>query len=191
MRLAQLECKSAAMAEKEWVAGLLAYNLIRASMLCAALQAGGPPLTPLLLGGATALGNVLAGKFGKRRDCVPQGLGNPHGSDWRESRTPHRRRRRPPEPRFSAMCANPSRHSLAAAPKRAARSKNTRANPSGIGRVAPPSEGRAGAVDSLASIFTSRIPTPPRDAAPPRAAAPGRLRWACGCLAPNDAACGC
>jgi len=44
MRLAQLECKSAAMAEKEWVAGLLAYNLVRAAMLCAALQAGLPPL---------------------------------------------------------------------------------------------------------------------------------------------------
>ena len=46
MRLVQLECKSAAMAEKEWVAGLLAYNLIRAVMLCAALEAG---LTPLQL----------------------------------------------------------------------------------------------------------------------------------------------
>jgi hypothetical protein len=46
MRLVQLECKSAAMAEKEWVAGLLAYNLVRAAMLCAALKAG---LTPIQL----------------------------------------------------------------------------------------------------------------------------------------------
>lgn len=45
MRLVQLESKSAAMAEKEWVAGLLAYNLIRAAMLGAALQAGLAPLT--------------------------------------------------------------------------------------------------------------------------------------------------
>lgn len=44
MELEQLECKSAAMAQKEWFAGLLAYNLIRALMLCAALQAGVNPL---------------------------------------------------------------------------------------------------------------------------------------------------
>ena len=48
MRLTQLECKSAAMAEKEWVAGLLAYNLIRAAMLCGLLAAHA-----LLFGGAT------------------------------------------------------------------------------------------------------------------------------------------
>jgi IS4 transposase len=46
MRLVQLECKSADMARREWVAGLLAYNLIRAAMLCAALNAG---LTPFQL----------------------------------------------------------------------------------------------------------------------------------------------
>lgn len=40
MELEQLACKSAAMAQKEWYAGLLAYNLIRAVMLCAAVQAG-------------------------------------------------------------------------------------------------------------------------------------------------------
>jgi hypothetical protein len=32
MRLVQLECKSAQMAQKEWLAGLMAYNLIRAAM---------------------------------------------------------------------------------------------------------------------------------------------------------------
>ena len=40
MRLAQLECKSADMAQKEWFAGLIAYNLIRAAMLCAAVREG-------------------------------------------------------------------------------------------------------------------------------------------------------
>lgn len=45
MHMEQLECKSAEMAKKEWVAGLLAYNLIRASMLCAALRAGVPALS--------------------------------------------------------------------------------------------------------------------------------------------------
>ena len=44
MRLVQLECKSADMAQKEWFAGLLAHNLIRAAMLAAALHRGGSPL---------------------------------------------------------------------------------------------------------------------------------------------------
>jgi len=44
MRLVQLECKSADLAQKEWFAGLLAYNLIRAAMLGAALQRGCSPL---------------------------------------------------------------------------------------------------------------------------------------------------
>lgn len=45
MRLVQLECKSAEMAQKEWLAGLMAYNLIRAAMLCAAMRQGLCPLT--------------------------------------------------------------------------------------------------------------------------------------------------
>lgn len=45
MDLVQLEAKSADMARKEWLAGLLAYNLIRAAQLCAALQKGVSPLT--------------------------------------------------------------------------------------------------------------------------------------------------
>ena len=44
MDLAQLEAKSPDMARKEWLAGLLAYNLIRAAQLCAALQQGLSPL---------------------------------------------------------------------------------------------------------------------------------------------------
>lgn len=44
MKLAQLECKSADMAQKEWLAGLLAYNLVRATMLCAALTGAHSPL---------------------------------------------------------------------------------------------------------------------------------------------------
>ena len=45
MDLAQLEAKSPDMVRKEWFAGLLAYNLIRAAQLCAALQKGISPLT--------------------------------------------------------------------------------------------------------------------------------------------------
>jgi len=45
MDLVQLETKSADMARKEWLAGLLAYNLIRAAQLCAAVQKGISPLS--------------------------------------------------------------------------------------------------------------------------------------------------
>ena len=44
MDLVQLEAKSPEMARKEWLAGLLADNLIRAAQLCAALQKGISPL---------------------------------------------------------------------------------------------------------------------------------------------------
>jgi hypothetical protein len=44
MNLAQLESKSADMGRKEWLAGLLAYNLIRAAQFCAALHQGIDPL---------------------------------------------------------------------------------------------------------------------------------------------------
>ena len=45
MNLVQLEAKSPDMARKQWLAGLLAYNLIRAAQLCAALQKAISPLT--------------------------------------------------------------------------------------------------------------------------------------------------
>lgn len=44
MDLVQLEAKSPDMVRKEWLAGLLAYNLIRAAQLCAALHKGCSPL---------------------------------------------------------------------------------------------------------------------------------------------------
>lgn len=45
MDLVQLEAKSADMARKEWLAGLLAYNLIRGAQLSAALLKGVSPLS--------------------------------------------------------------------------------------------------------------------------------------------------
>ena len=42
MELGFLECRSAAMARKEWLAGLIAYNLIRWMMAAAAASARGP-----------------------------------------------------------------------------------------------------------------------------------------------------
>lgn len=44
MDLVQLEAKSPSMARKEWLAGLLAYNLIRAAQLCAAMHQSICPL---------------------------------------------------------------------------------------------------------------------------------------------------
>jgi hypothetical protein len=41
----QLEVHSAEMAQKEWLAALLAYNLVRAAMLCAALHKAISPLS--------------------------------------------------------------------------------------------------------------------------------------------------
>ena len=44
MNMAFLNCQSAEMAQKEWYAGLIAYNLIRGTMLLAALKKGSDPL---------------------------------------------------------------------------------------------------------------------------------------------------
>ena len=97
MRLVQLECKSAAMAEKEWVAGLLAYNLIRAVMLCAALEAG---LTPLQLSFSAARRHLRywLEDFGRGQILSLR--------RWKkllvlvgQSRLPHRLLPRPSEPR--------------------------------------------------------------------------------------------
>ena len=40
-----MEVRSADMARKEWLAGLIAYNLVRAAMLCSALHAEVQPLS--------------------------------------------------------------------------------------------------------------------------------------------------
>lgn len=45
MQAAQLETHSAEMARKEWLAALIAYNLIRAAMLCAAVHTQTHPLS--------------------------------------------------------------------------------------------------------------------------------------------------
>ncbi len=97
MDMVQLEAKSADMARKEWLAGLLAYNLVRAAQLCAALQAG---LSPLSLSFSAV----------RRRleDWLAQCLRNQHPllDSWARllrsiarCRQPHRRKPRPSEPR--------------------------------------------------------------------------------------------
>jgi DDE family transposase len=97
MDLVQLEAKSPDMARKEWLAGLLAYNLIRAAQLGAALQKGVSPLTLSFSSVRRRLEDWLR-LFGR----------NPHqaGLQWpktlqRMGRCSHPRRRkaRPNEPR--------------------------------------------------------------------------------------------
>ena len=96
MDLDQLECKSADMAEKEWMAGLMAYNLVRALMMSAALSQGLPPsilsfsgtrrlLVRWLLGGNTWAS--LSTSWGRLLQGVAQ------------IRQPTRAKRRPAEPR--------------------------------------------------------------------------------------------
>lgn len=97
MHMVQLECKSAEMAKKEWLAGLLAYNLVRASMLCAALRAGVSALSLSFSSSCRHLLNWLARWSHNlaHRAC-----------DWEKllvliarSRLPKRSKPRPAEPR--------------------------------------------------------------------------------------------
>jgi hypothetical protein len=97
MDLAQLEVKSPEMARKEWLAGLLAYNLIRGAQLCGALDQQVPPLTL---------------SFSSVRRCLEVWLGQlsrtPRlaSARWQDllkqigrCQLPRRRRPRPTEPR--------------------------------------------------------------------------------------------
>jgi hypothetical protein len=105
MRLVQLECKSADMAQKEWLAGLMAYNLIRAAMLCAALCQG---ISPLVLSFSASRRHVeqWLALFGQGRALSLK--------KWEKllhltghSRLPKRRKARPPEPRAQRHLRQP------------------------------------------------------------------------------------
>jgi len=97
MNLVQLEAKSPEMARKEWLAGLLAYNLIRAAQLCAALQKGISPLT------------LSFSSVRRRLECWLRQFGRTKrqaSAPWAETlermgrcRLPRRRKARPNEPR--------------------------------------------------------------------------------------------
>jgi Transposase DDE domain len=97
MDLVQLEVKSAEMARKEWLAGLLAYNLIRAAQLCAALQKGLSPLTLSFSSVRRRLEEWLHQLSRTPRRAyarwaqILQQMG--------QCRLPHRRKPRPTEPR--------------------------------------------------------------------------------------------
>lgn len=97
MGAAQLEVYSAAMARKQWLACLLAYNLIRAAMLCAALAHGTPPLT-LSFSACRRRLEAWLRDFGRTLTSV--------ASQWQKTlrelaqcTLPKRKKPRPPEPR--------------------------------------------------------------------------------------------
>lgn len=97
MGAAQLEDHSATMVRKHWLACLLAYNLIRAAMLCAALQQNISPLT-LSFSACRRRLELWLRDFGHH---IPQIL-----ISWERTlteigkcRLPKRKKRRPPEPR--------------------------------------------------------------------------------------------
>ena len=105
MRLVQLECKSADMAQKEWLAGLMAYNLIRAAMLCAALHEGISALALSFSLSRRHLENWLAHLGQSRRES---------GQRWDKmlrligrARLPQRRACRPAEPRAQRHLRQP------------------------------------------------------------------------------------
>jgi len=97
MDAAQLEAKSAEMARKEWLASLLAYNLIRAAMLCAALQKGVPALTLSFSASRRRL-ELWLRDFGRTRPEVLPSW-NRTLAQIGQCRLPKRPRPRPSEPR--------------------------------------------------------------------------------------------
>lgn len=97
MNLDQLEVKSPEMARKEWLAGLLAYNLIRAAQLCAALDQQVSPKGLSFSAVRRALEAWLAQRGRSRRQTT---------ASWRQLlkqiaryRLPQRPKPRPNEPR--------------------------------------------------------------------------------------------
>ena len=96
MDLGFLECQSADMARKEWLAGLIAYNLIRWTMACAAARAQVP---------------VHTLSFSRAREllvgwCIRWSSRHPTVASWKlllgriaKAHLPKRRKPRPSEPR--------------------------------------------------------------------------------------------
>jgi len=97
MQSAQLEVHSATMARKEWLASLIAYNLVRAAMLCAALHSAIEPLALSFSASRRRLEAWLEHFGATRRRAY---------ASWHQtlaqisqSRLPTRRKVRPSEPR--------------------------------------------------------------------------------------------
>jgi hypothetical protein len=96
MELGFLGCQSAEMARKEWLAGLIAYNLIRWTMAAAAALAQ----VPVRLLSFSRARELLVGW------CLRSAVRGPTLASWKrllgriaKARLPKRRKRRPSEPR--------------------------------------------------------------------------------------------
>jgi IS4 transposase len=124
MQSAQLETHSAEMARKEWLASLIAYNLVRAAMLCSALHTG---IQPLALSFCSCR---------RRLECWLEDFGASKRqayASWHQAltqmsqyRLPKRRKARPNEPRAQRhlwQSFPPLRGSRAAARKKLQKSK--------------------------------------------------------------------
>lgn len=105
MEMVQLEAKSANMAKKEWLAGLLAYNLIRAAQLCAALNKGLSPLTLSFTGTRRCLELWLNQVARSRR--IAYRLWEKTLEEISCRRLPLRVNPRPPEPRAQRHLRQP------------------------------------------------------------------------------------
>jgi len=106
MKLVQLEAKSPDMARKEWLAGLLAYNLVRAAQLCAALQKN---ISPLGLSFSSARRRLEVWLFQCARSSKRL-----RQTQWAQllehlgrCRLPRRRKTRPREPRAQRHLRSP------------------------------------------------------------------------------------
>lgn len=95
MDLNFLNCKSAAMAQKEWYAGLIAYNLIRSMMFLAAAKKGLDPLNLSFSDSAGTIKLVALGWAEGRRIDFQKALCN-----IAKHTLPKRKKPRPNEPRL-------------------------------------------------------------------------------------------
>jgi hypothetical protein len=93
----QLEVHSASMARKQWLACLLAYNLIRAAMLCAARHQGTGPLS-LSFSACRRCLEAWLRNFG-RTAGAPRAQWEIFLTRLAQCRLPKRKRPRPAEPR--------------------------------------------------------------------------------------------
>lgn len=97
MESAQLEAHCADMVRKEWLASLLAYNLVRGAMLCCALHTGTQPLTLSFSACRRRLEYWLQ-RFATTKK-LPYATWDETLTQMRQCRLPKRPKPRPSEPR--------------------------------------------------------------------------------------------
>jgi hypothetical protein len=121
MDLSDLTCKSPEMAQKEWYAGLIAYNLVRSTMALAAQKVR---IQPLQLSFSSSARRII--------DALIEGAGT-QKLDWdrllnrvSQCRIPNRKKPRPNEPRLVRMV--PKKFGALRGSRQAARQKLQKTN---------------------------------------------------------------